>query len=416
MDFNPERFVKRIVDEARRAAETHVAERVASIRCREHPETRVVAIIDPNGGVQISGPTCCDSLESDVLTALNDLGATPSEVEQVSQPPDERDPQTQPLAFISHSSADKERIARPIDGMLRERGIRTWLDERDLLPGKNLVDEIFEHGISQSDAFIAVLSANSIDSKWVHEELTNAVVQRINGAVKIVIPVIVDGIKPPSFLDHLVWEVINDVGNLPVHADRIAASIVGRQAPPVAPAPAYAGIPVHRMSSLTPDDERIFAEACGQILRKPRYSPTVSVQELVEYGKGIGMSEDLVAECVAALEQSHYFSEVIQGCGEPMPAAARISHFGFEQFLEHYMPTEYRAAKRAVIGDIVNQGGHTSSLMAHVLGIHETIVEHILTDLEYGGHVIAAHHNEGISVHANPTLRRVLQNLENDSQ
>lgn len=82
----------------------------------------------------------------------------------------------QPLAFISHSSADKDRIARALDALLRERGIRVWLDERDLLPGYNLVDAIFDHGIARSDAFVVVLSANSMKSGWVHEELTNAVV------------------------------------------------------------------------------------------------------------------------------------------------------------------------------------------------------------------------------------------------
>jgi len=85
---------------------------------------------------------------------------------------------TVPKVFLSHSSADKPRIVNRLDKLLRERGIDVWLDERELLPEKNLVEEIFTHGISKSDVFLVVLSANSIERPWVIEELSVAVVQK----------------------------------------------------------------------------------------------------------------------------------------------------------------------------------------------------------------------------------------------
>ena len=317
-----------------------------------------------------------------------------------------------PVAFISHSSADKKRLVGPLDALLRARGVDTWLDERDLLPGKNLVDEIFEHGISKSDAFVAILSANSIHSKWVHEELTNAVVQKIKGVVKIIIPVVLDGIKPPGFLDHVVWEEINDPGDLTVHAERIVASIFGTRGAPIAPAPAYAGMPIHRLAQLTPNDERIFVRACQQLLSQNPYGGIVEYSELLEFGRMVEMSEDDVIESVAALEQQGYFCDVVHYGGEKYPAAGQISDNGLEEYLRHYMPNDYRKAKLGVLSEIVNQHVFSSSLMVQSLNVNAAIVEHILRELEYAGHVLAAHHSEGIDVHPNATLSRVLRRLE----
>ncbi len=126
-----------------------------------------------------------------------------------------------PRVFLSHSSADKPRIVSKLDEMLRARGIPVWLDERDLLPGQNLVDEIFTSGISGSGVFLVVLSKNSINSKWVKEELSVATVQRINGVVKMIIPVVIDGVSVPDVLAATVWEVIPNIDDLDKHVDRI---------------------------------------------------------------------------------------------------------------------------------------------------------------------------------------------------
>jgi hypothetical protein len=88
------------------------------------------------------------------------------------------------IIFLSEASSGPTHAPTPIC----ERGFRTRLDERDLLPEGNLVDEIFSHGIAKSDIVVVVLCATSTESKWVHEELTNAVVQKIDGVVKMIIP------------------------------------------------------------------------------------------------------------------------------------------------------------------------------------------------------------------------------------
>jgi len=412
MNFDGDKFARRMKNAAQGMVRARVSERSEVLRCNEHPGSRITVTQAASGDSNVSIPQCCNAFVERARAALKEIGARPtapagSSISQAVTP------EHRPLAFISHSSSDKERIARPLDQLLRDRGIRVWLDERDLLPGHNLVDEIFGQAISRSDAFIAILTANSIDSKWVHEELTNAVVQKIDGVVKIIIPVILDGVNPPEFLKHTVWEVIND-DNLALHADRIAAAIIGRQPVPVAPAPEYAGIPVHRLRGLTPDDERIFVAAVRQVLDPESYYPVVAFSQLFEYGKSVGMSEEQVEESIAALEQGHYFRDVLHGLGERYPDAGRISDYGLAEYLRHYMPKEYRDAKFAIVNAIVNENADSSTMMSLSLKIHEAIVEHILTELERGNHVIASHSNEGIHIYPNPTIRRVLRDLESE--
>lgn len=324
-------------------------------------------------------------------------------------------PKQNPLAFISHGSADKERIARPLDVLLRDRGIRVWLDERDLLPGYNLVDSIFDHGIAQSDAFVAILSCNSINSAWVHEELTNAIVQRIQGNVKIVIPVVLDGVAPPEFLTHIVWERVANVDNLMPHADRIAAAIIGHIPAPTAPMPEYAGIAVHGLHGLSPNDERIFAAACRQVIGRDPYHPVVDFSQLFAYGEAIDLNQRQVAESLAALEQYGYFRDVVRGLGEPYPAGGYISDYGLEQYLVNSMPRGYRTAKRHVLSAIINDRLYSSMAISASRSLAPAIVEHILHNLEAGGYVIASHHMQGIDVNPNATLPRLLRELEGEA-
>ena len=74
--------------------------------------------------------------------------------------------------FLSHSSKDKP-FVRELAGFLEKDGdIKVWLDEREIAPGGNIVGSIAE-GLD-SDFILLILSPNSVDSKWVKEEWTDA--------------------------------------------------------------------------------------------------------------------------------------------------------------------------------------------------------------------------------------------------
>jgi uncharacterized protein YjbI with pentapeptide repeats len=71
--------------------------------------------------------------------------------------------------FISYSHADQA-FARRLHDTLQDRGIRCWLDEKQLLPG----DDIYEHvdrGIRLWDKVLLCCSAASLTSWWVDNEL-----------------------------------------------------------------------------------------------------------------------------------------------------------------------------------------------------------------------------------------------------
>ncbi|WP_232414365.1 toll/interleukin-1 receptor domain-containing protein [Leptospira kirschneri] len=72
-----------------------------------------------------------------------------------------------PKVFISHASEDKDRFVINFSTKLRSKGIDAWLDKWEMRPG----DRIFEEGIKNADAFIIVLSKNSVNKPWVREEL-----------------------------------------------------------------------------------------------------------------------------------------------------------------------------------------------------------------------------------------------------
>jgi len=320
-----------------------------------------------------------------------------------------------PRAFMSHSSPDKPRIVSRLDELLRERGIAVWLDSRDLLPGTNLVDEIFTQGISKSDVVIVVLSKNSINSRWVTEELSVAIVQKIDGVVKMIIPVVIDDVTPPDALKATVWERIPDLDRLEVHADRIAAAIFGKVPAPIAKAPAYAGVPVHRIGSLSPDDERVFAAACASLLGNAAAYPFVQLRRVAELMHQLGMSDDLYWESVAALEQAYFFSELSHYIGEGQPASARVPSHAFENYLEAYRAQQYRAEKLSILSAIVNDAADHSRSIAQHLNIDEYIVDHVLALLESSGQIQASHSMDGIHFRSKPTLSRILRDMQSEA-
>jgi hypothetical protein len=71
--------------------------------------------------------------------------------------------------FISYSNADKPFAVRLHDA-LQSKGIRCWLDEKQLLPGHDISREL-ERGIYLWDKFLLCASKNSLTSSWVEDEI-----------------------------------------------------------------------------------------------------------------------------------------------------------------------------------------------------------------------------------------------------
>lgn len=110
---------------------------------------------------------------------------------------------THPKAFVSYSHADRD-IATRVAEKLRSGGIEVWFDKWEILPGDSLIRKIFEEGLSGADAFIVLLSRNSVESRWVQQELDVAFISKIEGVTRV-IPVLVDDVQVPDHLRTLRW-------------------------------------------------------------------------------------------------------------------------------------------------------------------------------------------------------------------
>ncbi len=100
--------------------------------------------------------------------------------------------------FLSHSSKDKEKV-RKINEYLTNRVITNWFDEAEIKPGDSLIQKISE-GIQNMDYLGIILSSNSVESKWVKEELEIALNMQILSEKVKVIPILLEDCKIPLFL------------------------------------------------------------------------------------------------------------------------------------------------------------------------------------------------------------------------
>ncbi len=103
-------------------------------------------------------------------------------------------------AFLSHNSEDK-RFVRELHDQLQGRGVRCWLDEKQILPGDDIHTEI-DRGIRVWDKLILICSKNSLNPEsgwWVSREMKKAMAKekkiwtRKGEEVSILIPVDIDG-------------------------------------------------------------------------------------------------------------------------------------------------------------------------------------------------------------------------------
>jgi hypothetical protein len=216
----------------------------------------------------------------------------------------------------------------------------------------------------------------------------------------------------PAALAATKWIRLGDLSteSLADCADKVQAGVFGKMPPPIAPTPAYAGIAVHQLPSLSANDERVFAVACGQLIGRPIYHPAVGMEDLIAECEKEGLHQDQVVESVAALEQHYYITDVAEFLGSGgIPSHFRISTYGLDVYLAAYEPEKYRHAKNAVLSEIVNRNGHDLSMIIINTAVPEYLARHIVQQIENSGQARVAWYSGGASIMQLPTLRRLLE-------
>jgi len=311
---------------------------------------------------------------------------------------------TPPKVFVSHASEDKERFVLGFAERLRQGGVDAWLDLWEMGPGDSLIDKIFDEGIKESDAFIIVLSAHSIEKPWVKQELDVACVNRINKGSKL-IPVVLDNCEVPQVLTSTIWEAIKNTDSYDAEFGRILDSIFGtvRKPPLGKPSAAYAGF--HSVSSVKGVDAFVYKEVCAEALRNESYR--VSLKKIfLEEGNPQISSEELY-ESVEYLTGYGLFEPHKELSTKPDKVV--ITGSGFELFARENVP-DLKDAYNTIGLAVLN--GSVSNLFEakKSCGFGELLTEHVFRSLATGGHIKTAELINGdISVLSIfPTLRRTL--------
>jgi hypothetical protein len=128
--------------------------------------------------------------------------------------------------FISYSHVDKD-LARALAAVLRDRGVRIWIDEGELEVGDSIIERIAT-AIAEIDFFLVLVSESSRSSNWCRKELALAVTGELGREGVKVLPIRINGASMPDALADVYYldlnaENVNDI------ADKIMIAIPEHQ-------------------------------------------------------------------------------------------------------------------------------------------------------------------------------------------
>jgi len=107
-------------------------------------------------------------------------------------------PMSQHSVFFSHTHSDKPFVRR-IGADLAALGAKVWIDEAELNVGDSLVGRI-SAAIDQMEFLAVVLSPDAVNSRWVHQELEQAMSHQLDAKGVKVLPLLYKQCELPGFL------------------------------------------------------------------------------------------------------------------------------------------------------------------------------------------------------------------------
>ena len=129
----------------------------------------------------------------------------------------------QPSIFLSHNYRDKP-FVRTLAQDLSAMGVRVWLDEAELKVGDSLITKV-SSAIDEMQYLGVVLSPNSVDSRWVREELNQALFGQLSARDTTVLPIMLADCQLPGFLRDRLYADFRDPDDYDNALQKLLASI-----------------------------------------------------------------------------------------------------------------------------------------------------------------------------------------------
>lgn len=281
-----------------------------------------------------------------------------------------------PKVFISHSWDDKKRFVLEFAKKLLSRGIDAWVDEWEMVAGDSLIKKIFCEGIHNADAFIIVLSRNSIQKKWVKEELDLAVIKKIEEGSRI-IPIIIDECEVPGPLRSTIWVKIHDLNNYQNEFEKIVMAIFGQTTkPPIGSPPKYTSSAITTFSGLNEIDSIIFNAICekGVELHK-EYG--ISADQVFNNIKQYEIEEEIFAESLSVLAYN-YLIKILGGAR--VNCTIDLTRSGLNKYIDERVP-EFFEIEKSIICELINKGINSKGGKFDFGITNEIYLHHVLKNL-----------------------------------
>jgi tetratricopeptide (TPR) repeat protein len=131
--------------------------------------------------------------------------------------------------FLSHSSKDKP-FVRELHRRLKRDGVVCFFDEESIEWGANFVVSL-ERGIDECEFFVAVLSPEFVQSKWVKLERTSAMADDPAGLERKMRPLLLQACEVPRFLKPIQLIDVSTAALFEENYPRICQSLGGAVRP-----------------------------------------------------------------------------------------------------------------------------------------------------------------------------------------
>ena len=281
----------------------------------------------------------------------------------------------------------------PFATKLREHGVDAWVDQWEIQLGDSLVSKIFDIGLAGADAVVVVLSQASVGRPWVAEELDAAIVQRINGASRL-IPIVLDGLDHnsdiPASVRHLKQLVVSDLSDLDVVVDEVLRTIYGQStAPPLGKPPAYTREPVAPLDGLDRLDSLTLRVIGSEAVRD--YGENFRTAEFLATAENeFGATQAQLIESLIALNDAGLINIARTfGPGVDGMSSFTVTPKGLDAYLCSYV-AEYPRWQQTVmarVADWPNGQGSQGELTQALEDVPPMVTHHMLTLMESNGWV-----------------------------